>query len=65
MQSPIDIQPTEAITFEKLDKFTVKLEALSSYDPAQAFELTNTGHSGLLFRHRVALPKSTAYIHGL
>ncbi len=47
MQSPIDIQPGEAITFEKLDKFTVELEALTTYDPAQAFELTNTGHSGL------------------
>ncbi len=47
MQSPIDIQPGEAVTFEKLDKFTVKLEALSGYDPTQNFELTNTGHSGL------------------
>ncbi len=47
MQSPIDIQPSEAVTFENLDNFIVKLEAMPSYDPAQAFELTNTGHSGL------------------
>ncbi len=55
MQSPIDIQPSEAVTFENLDNFIVKLEALPGYDPTQAFELTNTGHSGWLFGHGTVL----------